>query len=67
MASDRRVPFAGLYVLPGGTLLEIQIAGAVKYVQMHNGMEQHGASMTFAAGGLADDCAVSVNDREYFR
>ena len=66
MTAHGGVPFAGLYGLPFGTLLQIQLSLAVEHVQVHHGMQEHGTIVALGACGLANDIAGMVNEGEEF-
>ena len=61
MSAYGRIPFAGLDILPVGTLLQIQLALGVKNMQVHHGMQQHTAAMALATGGGGKDVALLVH------
>ena len=66
MTSNGSIPLAGLYLLPHGALLQVEFALAVEHMQVHYGMQEHGAIVALGACGLANDIAGRVNEGEEF-
>jgi hypothetical protein len=60
------IPFAWLDILPVGTLLEIDFALRIEYMQVYYRMKQLASIVTFATGSGTDDIALFVHDREHF-
>ena len=66
MTTYCRIPLAWLDILPQGTLLKVQTPLSIKYMKMHYGMKQFTTIVTLATGGLANNMASFVNEREEF-
>ena len=55
------IPFAWLDVFPYGTLLQIELALGVEYMQVDHGVQQFAPVVAFAPGGRAQDVALLVD------
>ena len=61
MPAHRGVPFSGLYGLPVGPALQIELAARVEKVQMNHRMQHFAAVMRLAAQYLAQHAAILVD------
>jgi hypothetical protein len=59
-----RILLAGLYILPQGTLLQIETSPRIEDMQVYNRMQQLAPIMTLATGGMAYHMALFINKRE---
>ena len=67
MSATCRVPFVGLDVFPVRSLLQIEVATAIEYVQVYYRMEHLAAIVGFTACDLTEHVAVFVDDgKEFF-
>ena len=60
------IPFAWLDVFPYGTLLQIELALGVEYMQVDHGVQQFAPVVAFAPGGRAQDVALLVDHGKQF-
>ena len=66
MSAYSSIPFAGLDILPFGTLLEVDFSLTIEYMQVDYWVEEFASIMTFATGSCTDDITVLVHDGEHF-
>ena len=66
MSANGCIPFAGLDILPVGTLLQIEFATAVENMQVDNRMQQFASVVTFASCSGSRDIPFFVYDGEHF-
>ena len=59
------IPFIRLDILPGWTMLQIQITPAVEYMQMNNRMQDLASVMGMTAGYSTQDVAHFIYYRKF--
>jgi hypothetical protein len=57
----RRIPFTGLDILPVRPFLKINLAFAVKHMEVDHWMQQPASAMRLAPCHFTDDAAVFIN------
>ena len=62
MSSTCRVPFVGLDVLPGRTMLQVEFSPAVKYMQMHHRVQYFASIMSMSSTDGTEDVSLFVDD-----
>ena len=66
VATYGRIPAPGLDVLGEGALLQEEVIPMVEYEDVHGLVDEGGIAMAFAAGSLADDLTVLIDEVEDF-
>ena len=63
MTTHGSIPHSGKKVLFHAAFLQVNVPLFVDKVEMHDGMQEHGAGMTTSTGSFTDDFAFLVHDR----
>ena len=66
MTAHRGIPHARLDVFVHGALLQIQLAGSIKDVQVYDGVQHEAAGVAIGPGGFANQVALFIDQREKF-